>query len=75
MVHFGYRTIAGQFTGSPSSLERAGENLGEGQAFEPVAQAPGVALPALGQRQVRQARMLACHAPRRLAMAGEKNDG
>src|SRR5205807_885585 len=45
---------AGQFAGPARPLERAGEHVAKSQSLQSFAEAPGVALAALGQRQVGQ---------------------
>src|SRR5262249_45162531 len=64
----------------PFILELGGQSIdvdtnpSERQAAQSFPELVGVALAALGQRQVGQSRMLACEAPGRLAVPGQANN-
>src|SRR4030095_14916531 len=73
-IHCGHRPEAGQLTGPGRALQGTGIHLGERQAAQPFPELAGVALAALGQRQVGQSRVLAREAPSRLAMPSQVND-
>src|SRR5262249_32487209 len=73
-IYVSRRAQAGQFAGPPCPLEGAREYPGESQALEPFPQAAGIALAALGERDVGQAGVLAVDSPRRLAVAGQVDD-
>src|SRR5262249_37107965 len=66
---------AGQLAGPGRTPQRTGEDRGERQPFQALAEAAGVALAALGQRQVGPPRMLAREAPDGFAVPGQVNDG
>src|SRR5262245_58904160 len=58
-VHFGHRSETRQFAGAPRTLQRPGKHLCTSQFLQPFPQPPCSALATLGQRKVRQSRMLA----------------
>src|SRR5262245_13399030 len=66
---------AGQLGGAAGSLQRAGEDLGEGQSAEPLAELSGVLLAVFGEGDVGPARVPAVEAPDRLTVAGEVDPG
>src|SRR5262249_62157200 len=74
-IDHGDRAETGQLAGTAGALQGAGEDLGEGEAPQAFAEAAGVALAALGQRQVGPSGVLAGDAPGRFAVAGEVGRG
>jgi len=67
-VDFGSLSEAGELARARRALQRAGEDPAEFEALETLAQAPGVALPALRQRQIGAAGMLPAQRPGGFAM-------
>src|SRR5262249_335634 len=59
-IDFGDAPEACPFTGSRSSLQRAGQYFREDQSSQPFSKTRGVALAALGQRQVGKTGVLTC---------------
>src|SRR5262245_7547393 len=74
-IDFGDGPKAGQFTCPAGALQGTGKDLGERQSLQALLKPGGVALAALGQRQIGQACMLAREAPRGLTVPGQVNDG
>ena len=74
-IDFGSIAKARQLTSTPRALQRAGENLGETQSFQPFTKPSCVALAAIGQRQIGESGVLARETPCGLAVPREVNDG
>src|SRR5262245_20367107 len=74
-IDFGDAPKAGQFTCPAGALQGAGEDLDERQSLQTLLKPGGVALAALGQRQIGQSCVLAREAPRGLTVPGQVNDG
>src|SRR5262245_10681031 len=70
-ITLGTRAEASELAGPGRALQRAGEDLRERRTLEPLGQPASVLLTTLGQRQIRQSRMLAGEAPRRLTVPRE----
>jgi len=70
-IDFGARGEARELAGPAGALQRAGEDAGEIESFEPLAETPGVTFAAPGQRQIGEAGVLSTEGPCRLAVAGK----
>ena len=70
-VAFGDGPEPGKLAGAHRALEGACIHLREGELREPGAEAPRVALPALGEGEIGETGVLSGEAPRGLAVAGE----
>src|SRR5262245_21164451 len=73
-IDLGLGPEARQLAGARRAHERAREHLDEGHPAQPLAEAAGVALAALGQRKVGAARVLSRDGPGRLAVSREMGD-
>ena len=58
-IDLGRGSEAGQLAGAGSALQWAGEDLGKGEALQPLAEPSRVAFAAFGQREIGKSRVLA----------------